>query len=360
MMKPDHLRNLAIVTAVLLAGAVWVSLRPDSGSPDQLQESSLLPGLSGRISDLSRVELKQKDDRVTLALEKGAWVVKSLGSYPADSSKVRSLVQGLVLARRLAPKTSNKSLFGRMGLAEDATTVELFSADGDPILALDLGRRRLRSQEGESETFVFIEADGRAWTAKGLAEASSDPLDWVERVVAAINGARIREVSVAPADGASFLLLRPQPKAEKLSVITADGKIYDADEFRAERLMSGLSGLQLENLLAASEIPEQALEIAAVSYTTFDGLVINLRVLEVEGTSYVRLAAHYEEDLVAAKAGEAVPAGSMPADQEADALNHMWKGWAYKISSSRLSDLLVKLQTLAPQPIPVPDTEDGE
>lgn len=360
MMKPDQLRNLTIVTAVLLVGAVWVSLRPDNGSPDRLRESSLLPGLSGRISDLGRVELKRQDDRVTLGLEEGAWVVKSLGNYPADSSKVRNLVQGLVLARRLAPKSSNKSLFGRMGLAEDATTVELFSADGDLILALDIGKRRLRSQEGESETFVFIETDGRAWTAKGLADASTDPLEWVERVVAAINGDRIREVSVAPADGASFLLLRPQPNAEKLSVISADGETSDADEFRAERLMSGLSELRLENLLAASEIPEQALKIAAVSYTTFDGLVINLRVLEVEGTSYVRLTAHYDETLVAAKAGEAVPAGSMPADQEADALNHMWKGWVYKISSSRLSDLLVKLETLAPQPIPVPDAEDGD
>lgn len=360
MMKTEQLRNLAIVTAVLLAGAVWVSLRPDSGSPDRLQDASLLPGLSGRISDLGRVELKRHDDRVTLALEEGAWVVKSLGNYVADSIKVRNLVQGLVLARRLAPKSSNRSLFGRMGLAEDATTIELFSTGGDPILALDLGKRRLRSQEGESETFVFIETDGRAWTATGLGAASTDPLDWVERGVAAINGARIREVSVAPADGASFLLLRPQPKAEKLSVITADSETNEVDEFRAERLMSGLSELQLENLMAASEIPEQALEIAALSYTTFDGLVINLRVLEVEGTSYVRLASHYDEALVAAKAGEAVPAGPMPADQEAEALNHKWKGWAYKISSSRLSDLLVKLQALAPQPIPVPDTEDGE
>lgn len=360
MMKPDQLRNLAIVTAVLLVGAVWVSLRPNDGSPDQLRESSLLPGLSGRISDLGRVELKRKNDRVTLVLEEAVWVVKSLGNYPADSSKIRNLVQGLVLARRLAPKSSNRNLFDRMGLGEDATTVELFSTDGDPILALDLGKRRLRSQEGASETFVFIETDGRAWTAKGLAEASTDPLDWVERVVAAISGVRIREVSLAPADGASFLLLRPQPNAETLSVITADGETNDADEFRAERLMSWLSELQLENLLAASEIPQQALEIATASYTTFDGLVIKLRVLEVAGTSYVRLAAHYDEALVAAKAGEAVPAGSRPADQEADALNHLWQGWAYKISSSRLSDLLVKLQMLAPQPISVPDTEDGE
>lgn len=360
MMKPGQLRNLAIVTAVLLVGAVWVSLRPDSGLPDQLQGSSLLPGLSGRLADLGRVELKRQDDRVTLALEEGVWVVKSLGNYPADASKVRSLLQGLVLARRLAPKSSNKSLFGRMGLAEDATTVELFSTDGDPILSLDLGKRRLRSQEDESETFVFIEADGRAWTAKGLGETSTDPLDWVERVVAAIRGARIREVSVAPADGASFLLLRPQPKAEILSVITADGETNEADEFRAERLMSGLSELQLENLLAASDIPEQALEIAALRYTTFDGLLIKLRVLEVEGTSYVTLAAHYDEALVAAKVGEAVPAGSMPADQEAHDLNNMWQGWAYRISSSRLLDLLVNMQTLAPQPIPVPDTEEGK
>ena len=360
MIKSDQLRNLVIVTAVLLVGAIWVSLRQGGGLPHRLQGSPLLPGLSGQISDLGRVEMKRKNERVTLALEEEAWVVKSLGDYPADFSKVTSFVQGLVLAQRLVPKSSNKDLFGRMGLAEEAITVELFNQADSSILALDLGKRRLRPQERESETFVFIDADDRAWTAKGLVEASTDPLDWIDRDVTAIHGQRIKEVSVAPANGAGFLLLRPESKSEKLSVITADGETKDADEFRAGRLISGLAELQLENLLAVSEIPEEALEIAVIRYTTFDGLMISLHVIEIEGTSYVRFAAQYDEALIEVGPGQTVPVGSVPADQEADRLNNLWQGWAYKISSSRLSDMLIKLETLAPQPIPVPDPEDGE
>jgi hypothetical protein len=360
MIKPDQLRILVIVTAVLLVGAVWASLRQDGGSLHQLEGLPLLPGLSERISGLGRIELKGNDAQVTLVTEDGAWVVKSLDSYTADSFKVQSFVRGLVMARRLAAKSSNQDLFSRMGLAGEAITVELFSVSGDLIQSLDLGKRRQRPQEGESETFVFIEADGRVWTAKGLAEASTDPLDWIDRYVANIDGQRIREVSVTPADGAGFLLVRLESKTEKMNVITADGETRGADKTRAKRLMSGLAELQLENLLAAFEIPEEALEIAAVRYTTFDGLVIKLRVLEVEGTSYLRLVANYDETLIEAKAGEAVPAGGMPADHEAARFNSLWRNWAYKISSSRLLDMLVKLEILAAKPIPVPNTEDDE
>ena len=68
MIRPDQLRNLVVVTALLLIAAIWVSLHQDAASPYQLQGDPLLPGLSSQISDLGRLELQGKDDRLTLRI----------------------------------------------------------------------------------------------------------------------------------------------------------------------------------------------------------------------------------------------------------------------------------------------------
>lgn len=360
MMKPAQIRGLVVVTAILGVAAVWVSLRDNRPDSDEQTGTKFFSGLAQDISAVRRLELRTDDRAVSLVRNGASWTLGNRRNYPADVPEVTRFLQSLVLARRLAPKSSAVELFSRMGLGEDAIHVFLYDDDGAEILSFDYGKRRLRPQAQTSETFVFQEADGRAWTVTGLEEASADPIAWIERTIANISGGRMREVEVERTDGTRFTITRRNPDSDNWLATFPDREARPADDFRAERLSSALNGLELEDLTANSDIPQDALEIARLDFRTFDGIEINVRVVEIAGTSHIQLAANYDEEQIAVGPEEAVPSGAAPPDEEAAALNRLWEGWAYKISSSRLADMLVDAERLAPEEIPVKTPEESQ
>ncbi len=219
MLSPTQMRNLIIGTIFVVGAAVWATMGEDPAGPLEARGEPLFPGITERLGRLMRLELEGSNEKTVLTLGVTGWVLTSLGDYPVDASRIRSFLQGLVRARRFEEKTANKSLFERMGLGQEATTASFFDDGEAPFLRISIGKRADRSSGNAALTFVYLEADGRAWTVKDFAKASPEALFWVDRSIARIPVERISRLEIKPTGGEAFALLRSEPGADQTQLM---------------------------------------------------------------------------------------------------------------------------------------------
>ena len=99
-MKIKSLVMLVIFLAVG-AGGYFLSLsRPSINSSAQIG-TAILAGLEDSLNEVTEVQIISAGDKIvsTLSRQQNAWVVKQKNNYPADISKIRSILLNLAQAK---------------------------------------------------------------------------------------------------------------------------------------------------------------------------------------------------------------------------------------------------------------------
>ena len=103
---------LLLVTVGLALGAIvaWTRREPEMPAASSL----LYEDLTGRVDDVTAIEIETADDRFRIERGEAGWGLSTRGGYPVQLPKVKQTIVSLSRATVVEPKTSRPDLYERV------------------------------------------------------------------------------------------------------------------------------------------------------------------------------------------------------------------------------------------------------
>lgn len=335
---------LGYLTLAAILVAIWILFGEDPTRDQGGRGEPTFAGLTERVNETAKVTLTNGDVVLTLLRDGEGWTVSERFGYKADSDKVKSFLRGFALSKRREPKTSNVDRFGKLGLADDATTIQLADDTGGVLLDFKMGRR---VDNGRSLTFVFQATDTRAWLVSGLEAAPVDPTEWLDTSLPTLAESRIRsiafnDVRLARALGETAYSVDGLGEAEEM-----------AAAFRRAEPARTLTALSFEDVLQTTN--PLADPMGTVDVVMHDGLKLVLTLYTIDDATWVQITAAYDPTLLDEGASGELPDAPADGAAEAAAINAETRGWLFKLSSfdadilkQNRADFVISTETSAP------------
>jgi hypothetical protein len=333
-MRQRSLIPLACATVVLIVLAIVTLTAGDRGVSRAAPNVRAFPALAGKLDDVASVTVELQGSTMTFIRDGDSWLVSEKGNYPANAGKISQIVRAMADLTLVEPKTQKPELYPRLELEDPgkgkSALVTVKDKSGAAIAEAIVGKRRYdRLGGGNDGVYLRKPSDARAWLARGSLDPSGDPPSWLDRQILDISEQKIAKVILVQADGAKLVISRPAPDA-KFAVEDAPADV----KFKGETAISGPAGalesLDLEDVKPAAEFPVPDKDVARASFTTFDGLNIDLRLLEHDKTDWIAISA----------------TGSGAAESEAKKLDDKVVRWTYEIPAYKANLLKTKLADL--------------
>jgi hypothetical protein len=330
-----HTRSLILLasaTAVLVAIAIVVLASGDRGISRAAPGQSAFPALAAKLGDVGSVTVSRDGTTMTLIRDGDNWLVAEKGNYPANAAKISQIVRAMADLTLVEPKTQNPDLYPRLevedpGNGKSALVAVKDKSGGDLAQAIVGKRRYDRLGAGNDGVYLRKMGEAQSWLARGTLDPSGDPASWLDRQIIDISEKKIAKVTLSQADGSELVISRPAPE-EKFTVEDAPA---DA-KFKSETTTSGpatvLETLDLDDVKPAGELPVPDKDAVTASFTTFDGLTVDMRLMERDKTDWITISA----------AGS----GSAEADAKKIEVSH----WTYAIPGYKANLLKTKLADL--------------
>ena len=320
-------------TLIAAAAAIFVLASGDRAASPVLAGERALPGLAEKLGELAWVRLSHGAAKIDFAAIGGRWAVVEKGNYPAAPGKLRQMLLGLADLTLVEPKTERPELFARLDLDDPAngksTDIRLSDRTGQTIAELIVGRRRT-DRLGTGNDAVYVRKPGidRAWLARGAPDVSGEIVDWLDRRILDIPATRIASIKLT-GDGTTLVLTRTEP-ADKFAVAGAPADKKLKGPAALAEPAGALAALDLADVKPAADQPVPDSGVAAASFTTFDGLTLDLRLFARDNADWLAIAA----------------SGKDAADAEAKSINNRVAAWSYAVTPDRAKLLRTRLADL--------------
>ena len=224
--------------------------------------------------------------------------------------------------------------------------------NGDVLAELVVGKtRRSKSATGAPGLYVRIPDQQQALLVDGRLSVSADIIDWIKRDIINIEGDRVNAVRLRPAGGTEVVLNRDQPADDLALQDIPEGKEQES-EYLVGRMASVLENIYVEGVKKENSIdfsrPDSSIDV-----TTFDGLTVDIEVVKSGENTFARFsfAAQETADETSAETGAGEETEPTP-EQEAETLNSLVHGWAYRLSASKAELYNQTLSDLVRDPAP--------
>jgi Domain of unknown function (DUF4340) len=333
-MQKRHLIPLAVATVVLVALAIVTLAVGDRGVSRAAPGERAFPALAGKLGDVASVTVSRNGSTMTFIRDGDSWLVAEKGNYPADAGKISQIVRAMADLTLVEAKTQKPELYPRLEV-EDPTVgksalVAVKDKSGAAMAEAIVGKRRYdRLGGGNDGVYLRKPGDAQAWLARGSLDPSGEPSSWLDRQILDISEKKIAKIILTQPDGTKLAISRSTPDA-KFAVEDAPADT----KFKSETTTSGpaaaLETLDLENVKPAAELSVPDRDVVTASFTTFDGMTVNLRLVELDKKDWVAISA----------------AGSGAAEAEAKKLDDKLARWTYEIPAYKANLLKTKLADL--------------
>jgi Domain of unknown function (DUF4340) len=333
-MQKRNLTLLASATIILVALAIFALASGDRGVSRAAPGERAFPALAEKLGEVASVTVSRNGSTMTLIRDGDSWLVTEKGNYPANAGKVSQIVRAMADLTLVEPKTQKADLYPRLEVEDPgngkSTLISVKDNSGGAIAGLILGKRRYdRLGAGNDGVYLRKPGDPQAWLARGSLDASGDPSNWLDRHILDISEKKIARVALTQTDGSKLVIGRSAPDTKfAVEDAPADAK------FKSETTIVGpataLEGLDLDDVKPAAELPLPDKDVVTASFTTFDGLTIDLRLLERDKTNWIAISA----------------SGSGAAEAEAKAIAERVSRWTYAIPPYKANLLKTKLADL--------------
>jgi hypothetical protein len=288
--------------AILLGLAAYFVSRPTSSPPPGLSEwnTPLLKGV--HLTGLSSMTISDSEKTVALSLSNGIWRVKNRYDYPADTLKLKGLLDSLVKAILIEAVDIEPAHLGDLGLGhEQGTRLTLSDPAGKPLFTLTAGAVHQKKSDDPSMAMFGGFPDGRYLLLGDSAYLNSDTLDalddgpaaWLDKTFPHVTAGELASLSVEGPGREPVRLTRGATgEVWTLSGLPA-GKVADAE--RLSRLTSALTDLSFDDL-ADPATPETTTGFSTgivCSAVTTNGVTHELRLGNPSGednSRYVRVS----------------------------------------------------------------------
>ena len=333
-MQQRGLILLATATAVLVVLAAVAIATSDRTVSRAGPGARAFPALAAKLGDVGSVGIKRSTLSLTFVRDGDNWLVAEKGNYPAAAGKVRQIALALADLLLVEPKTQQPGFYSRLDVEDPgsgkSTLVTLKDKSGATLAELIIGKRRFdRLGSGTDGVYVRKPGDTQAWLARGSLEFSDQLSSWLDRRILDIPEKRIARVSLTQPDGTRLVITRAKPE-DKFTVEDAPADAKFKSETTTSEPALALDGLDLDDVKPAGEMPVPDKGVVAASLSTFDGLTVDVRMLDKDDAHWVALSA----------------ADSGAAEAEAKAINEKASRWTYAVPSYKAAQLKMKLADL--------------
>jgi hypothetical protein len=322
----------AALVFVVLAGVTVAT--GDRGVSRAAPGERAFPALSAELGEVASVGLKRSTLGLTFEREGEGWLVAEKGNYPAAAGKVRQIVLAMADMMLVEPKTQKADFYPRLDVEDPgkgkSALVTIKDKAGAPLAELIIGKRRYdRLGAGNDGIYVRKPGDAQAWLARGSLEFSDQVSSWLDRRILDIPEKRIAKVVLTQPDGGKLVINRAKPE-DKFAVedAPADAK-FKSDTATSEPAMA-LETLDLDDVKPAAEMPIPDKDVVTASFTTFDGLTVDARLLDQDNLHWVALTA----------------AGTGQAEAEAKQIADKVSRWSYAVPLYKANQIKTKLADL--------------
>ncbi|MGB9649441.1 MAG: DUF4340 domain-containing protein [Stellaceae bacterium] len=333
-MQSRSLTLLASATAALVAIAIAVLASGDRGVSRAAPGQPAFPALAAKLGDVASVTVSRNGTTMTFIRDGDSWLVAEKGNYPANAAKISQIVRAMADLTLVEPKTQNPDLYPRLevedpGHGKSALVAVKDKSGGDLAQAIVGKRRYDRLGAGNDGVYLRKPGEAQSWLARGTLDPSGDPASWLDRQVIDISEKKIAKVTLTQPDGSKLVISRAAPDASfAVEDAPADAK------FKSESTTSGpataLETLDLDDVKPAGEWPVADKEVVTASFTTFDGLTVDLRLMERDKSNWIAISA----------------TGSGSAEADAKKIDDRVSHWTYAIPAYKANLLKTKLADL--------------
>src|SRR6516162_7562200 len=333
-MQERSLIILGAATLALVVLAVVAIATGDRGVSRAAPGERALPALAAKLGDVGSVGIKRSALSLTFVRDGDNWLVAEKGNYPAAAGKVRQIALAMTDLLLVEPKTNQAEFYPRLDVEDPgsgkSTLVTLKDKSGAPLAELIIGKRRYdRLGTGTDGVYVRKPGDSQARLARGSLEFSDQLSSWLDRRILDIPEKRIAKATLTQPDGTKLVISRAKPE-DKFMVEDAPADAKFKSETATSEPAMALDGLDLDDVKPLGDMPVPDKDVLAASFTTFDGLTVDVRLVDKDDMHWVALSA----------------SGSGATEGEAKAINHKAEHWTYAIPSYKAAQLKTKLADL--------------
>ena len=332
-MQKRGLIILGAATLALVVLAVVAIATGDRGVSRAAPGERALPALATKLDDIGAVGIKRGALSLTFVRDGDNWLVAEKGNYPAAAGKVRQIVLAMTDLLLVEPKTQQAEFYPRLDVEDPggkSTLVTLKDKSGATLAELIIGKRRFdRLGTGTDGVYVRKPGDSQSWLARGSLEFSDQLSSWLDRRIVDIPEKRIAKATLTQPDGSKLVISRAKPE-DKFTVEDAPADAKFKSETTTSEPAMVLESLDLDDVKPAAEMPIPDKDVVTGSFTTFDGLTVNVRLLDKDDMHWVALSA----------------VGSGATEAEAKAIGEKASRWTYAIPSYKATQLKMKLADL--------------
>lgn len=382
---------LVVAAAVVGVGASVVVRRQRAATAPIPTPERLFEGLGAKVNDVALLTIEKGGEELRISrTPEGEWGLAERGGYPVEFEKVKGTIVGVADLRPVEAKTSRPELYSKIGVQDpgegeapaasepaapgadsEPTLVTLRDAQGEVLASVILGNQKpVGGGGGASSVYVRRTGEAQSWLAEGLVEAPTGVTGWVEPQIVNIGQDRIGSASVTHPDGSVLAIRRDAPAVANFTVEGVPEGRELKSETAANSLASGLAYLSLEDVVPAERIDFGGAGTPGRvgAFRTFDGLVVTVRTVEIDGKTWAMFEAVVADPPPASvptepvpampegtsqegtEAGETPPAPLLapsPSDAvkaEAEELNAKLGKWAFAIPSYKAQTLAMTLE----------------
>ncbi len=203
---------LAVAALAALSAAVYLSSRRNAAG--EVHGLPLLPSLSGELNTVNTLSVLKGSPTPSVTIHKlgDAWTVVERANYPADVSKLRTLLLSLSDARIVEEKTSNPANYPIIGVEDPTkpgatgTQIEILAKVGK----LDV----IVGKPAEQGSFVRRAGEKSSYVVEPAISVEAEPRYWIDTHLLDLSADKIQGIQFKPETGPGYTLRRvtePQP-----------------------------------------------------------------------------------------------------------------------------------------------------
>lgn len=244
-------KSLVVLLVLLVAGAMayfYSSVDHQINSADSIG-SPVMPGLFDSLNEVSLVTVMGVGDKViaTMLLDQDQWVLLERSNYPADLSKIRSVVLALAEAKIIEEKTSSESLYSNLGVEEvsanDATGIKVSVHYADQQQQLIVGKP---GPQINKTRYVRRANEKTSWLVDRKIDLNYEAPYWLQKDILSVEPAEISTISLSLQDGATLEIFNHKHGEEDIFAVSnlsdPNAQVIEAE---IHQITNALSSFQL-------------------------------------------------------------------------------------------------------------------
>lgn len=343
------------ITVAVIAATIYLTPAPVSerAAPGE----RLYPALTAEaVNSAASLAVTAKGKTINIRKQSDVWTVQEMSDYPADPALIRKALFSLTELRPYETKTRDPKRLAKLELedpkAKDAQSKQLTVKDAAGKVLADVIVGKSNNTNvilGKEMVYVRKAGEDQAWLAEGDPSLKAEPLDWILRSVIDIDVERVKDVETKDPKGAVVLSLfkaKLEDKDYTIKNLPAGRKPKEART--VSYVAESLDNVNLDDVKKVADIDFEKNGTAIGTWRTFDGLVVKLRMAEVDKKFWVAISAEVDEDALLKEKPkpETKLKDADAVRKEAAEISSRVKPWAYNLPTTSSRFMQYKVEDL--------------